>query len=58
MCTAGGWHSSEEKSMTTVQEAPLTLGDGSARQLANATKTTEIDALASALHALTAARHR
>lgn len=44
--------------MTTVQEAPLTLGDGFARQLANATKTTEIDALASALHALTAARHR
>ena len=26
--------------MTTVQEPPLTLGDSSARQLANATKTT------------------
>ena len=26
--------------MTTVQEPPLALGDSSARQLANATKTT------------------
>src|SRR5512142_244498 len=28
MCTAGGWPSSAEQSMTTVQDPPLTLGDG------------------------------